>query len=240
MEELMFRNSEGADIEIWHRSYEELHGITLCCVIQNEEKEIRDFLEYHKPYVNSIAIIDGGSSDRTIEFATMLADDIQIKTFDGHYSNQANRVLEMAKTDWILLMDCDERLEPDSLKNLGNLINQETYDCYSFPRKNIIDGKVDVSHGVDYQERLFRSYCRRVRPVHGEVVGYKNKKELANEDGNFIVHIKNNSRHEARNRGYLMYEYKFRHELGEPGAQTKSTFETKYPHLKESNFFIKK
>jgi glycosyltransferase involved in cell wall biosynthesis len=132
--------TEAFDIIIPIRSYDEYHGITLCSVILNEEKYIKDFLEYYKPYVKSIVIIDGGSSDRTVEVATPIADRIRIRKFDGHYSNQANRAVEMAETDWILLMDCDERLEKPALENLNNMINQEEADCWAFPRKNFIDG----------------------------------------------------------------------------------------------------
>jgi len=232
-------NVEKVPIPVWIRDFEEAHGITLCCVIMNEEKEIRDFLNYYKPYVDSIVMIDGGSSDRTVELATPLVDEIQIRKFDGHYSNQANRVVEMARTDWILLMDCDERLEIESLKNLRKLIDQEEFDCYSFPRKNYIDGAFDKEHYPDYQERLYRSYCRRIRPVHGEVVGHKNKKVLEEVDGNFIIHSKDTRTHTIRNKCYLFYELKFRNELGEPGTQSKSSFENKYPHLKASNFKFK-
>jgi glycosyltransferase involved in cell wall biosynthesis len=230
---------EGVLVPIWIRSHDECHGITLCCVILNEEKGIKSFLEYHKPYVDSIVMVDGGSKDRTVEIATPFVDEIKIRSFDGHYSNQANRAFEMVRTDWILLMDCDERLEKTSLENLRKLTDQEEVDCYSFPRKNYIDGVPDLEHSPDYQDRLYRSYCRRVRPVHGEVVGYKNRKFLPTDDGNFIIHSKLSSIHNIRNRNYLLYEIKFKHEMGEPGAQTKSSFESKYPQLKEENFIVK-
>ena len=231
--------TEAFDIIIPIRSYDEYHGITLCSVILNEEKYIKDFLEYYKPYVKSIVIIDGGSSDRTVEIATPIADRIRIRKFDGHYSNQANRAVEMAETDWILLMDCDERLEKPALEHLNNMINQEEADCWAFPRKNFIDGMLQSSGPTDYQERLYRSYCRRIRPVHGEVVGYKKCKKLPEEDGNYIIHSKGLQRHIDRNKGYLLYELKYKHEMGEPGAQTKKNFEDKYPMLGEGKFIIR-
>jgi glycosyltransferase involved in cell wall biosynthesis len=234
-----FISVEGVLVPIWVRSYEECHGITLCCVILNEEKGIKDFLEYYKPYVQSIVMVDGGSKDRTVEIASTIVDEIKIRPFDGHYSNQANKAFEMTRTDWILLMDCDERLEKKSLENLGVLINQEEVDCYSFPRKNYLDGVYDEQHYPDYQDRLYRSYCRRVRPVHGEVVGYKNRKFLSTEEGNFIIHSKASNIHTIRNNNYLLYEMKFKHEMGEPGTQSMNSFNNKYPQLKEDNFIIK-
>jgi glycosyltransferase involved in cell wall biosynthesis len=230
--------TEAFPITIPIRSYDDVHGVTLCCVILNEEKGIKEFLEYYKPHVKKIVMIDGGSTDRTVEIATPLVDGIQIRKFDGHYSNQANRAVEMADTDWILLMDCDERLEKNTLENLSQLTDQQEHDCWAFPRKNYMDGEWIKDDYPNYQDRLYRSYCRRVRPVHGEVVGFKNGGKVPCTDGNFIIHSKTKDRHRARNSGYLMYEFKYRHEMGEPGTQTRESFEWKYPRLNERNFRV--
>lgn len=236
MRKLKLTTEEGFPVEFVMRDFEEMHGVTLCCVIMNEEKNIKDFLLYYKPYVKNIVMIDGGSNDRTVELASLIADDIIIRKFDGHYSNQANRVIEAAKTDWVLLVDCDERIEKPFLESLSSAIDQEEYDCFAFPRKNFIDGKFDEIHYPDYQDRLFRSYCRRIRPVHGEVVGYKKRKELPCIDGNFMIHSKPSERHIARNKMYVYYEVTFKNEISEPGCQTKESFEKKYPLLCEHNF----
>jgi len=228
--------TEASAIEIPLRSFEESHGITMCCVILNEEPYIKDFLLYYKPYFKSIIMIDGGSSDRTVEFATPLVDKIIINKFDGHYSNQVNRVMEKVETDWTMIIDYDERLEKPMLEKLPSLIEQESFDCYAFPRKNFIDGKeVDIN----YQDRLHRTYCRRVRPVHGEVVGYKNKMIIPAEDGNFLIHSKSSSRHVVRNKAYLFYELKFRHEIGAPGWQTRDNFDKECPTLNANNFTVR-
>lgn len=222
---------EGVKVLIPRKSYEDTHGVSMCCIVLNEEKEIRDFLQYHKPYFKEIVMIDLGSTDRTVELATPLVDSITLYKQDGHHSNALNRVFEKVTNDWIFLIDCDERIDINILKTLPNLIEQEQYDCYAFPRKNFIDGKMDYAVPLDYQDRLFRSYCRAVRPVHQEIVGYKTKKTLPAEDGNYIMHSKGLRRHQIRNNGYTLYEYKFKKEIGGPGEQTKETFMKRYPKL---------
>lgn len=216
------------------RGFEDVHGITLCAIILNEEKDIRSYLNYYKPYVDRTVLLDGGSHDRTVELATTLADEIKIVKFEGHYGNQANRCLEMVKTDWVLFMDVDERLELSTLKNLRTMIDQDEFDCYAFPRKNYIDGVLDEVHFPDYQDKLYRAYCRKIRPVHEEIVGWKKRKEMPAVDGNFIVHSKGSARHHERNKVYQIYCLKFINEMGRPGAQMKDSFDKEYPEFKIS------
>lgn len=224
-------DAEGVKTFIPNRSYKDTHGVSMCCIILNEEKEIQDFLQYHKPYFKEIVMIDLGSVDKSVEIATPLVDCILRYKQDGHHSNALNRAIEKVSNNWTFLIDCDERVEKGILDRLPSLINQQEYDCYAFPRKNTIDGNPDKIHPVDFQDRLFRTYCRMVRPVHQEVVGYKKKYTLPEIDGNYIIHSKSLGRHKARNSGYILYEYKFKNEIGSPGDQTEETFNNKYPAL---------
>jgi glycosyltransferase involved in cell wall biosynthesis len=238
MKESMARN-ESVEIPIIVSGWEERHGITMCIITLNEEREIKECLEHHRPYVDKIVMIDGGSTDKTTRLAAPLVDNLIVRKFDGHYSNQANRAIENVKTDWILLVDSDERFGVDFLKRMRGFIDQEVVDCYSFPRTNYIDGVLIKDPAQDYQERLYRSYCRRIRPVHGEVVGYKNKVLLPCEEGNFIIHKKTRDRHELRNKLYALFELKFINEMGEPGSQALESFYEKFPYLRLKNFSVK-
>jgi len=222
---------EGIKVRIPKKSWEDSHGVSMCCIILNEEKGIHEFLSYHKPYFKEIIMVDLGSTDRTIEYAMPLADVIIHYKQDGHHSNALNRVMEKVSYDWTCLVDCDERMNKWFLEHLSDFIDQEEYDCYSVPRRNFIDGKPDPVLPMDYQDRLFRSYCRMVRPVHQELVGYKSKKILDDSDTMFMLHSKSGERHKIRNAGYQMYEYKFKHELGGPGSQLKESFNNGYPKL---------
>ena len=223
-------NIEGVPVNYKLRSWDSLHGVTLCCSILNEQDNLAAFLEHHKKYVNEIVIVDGGSIDRSLSIAMKYTKNYKVIKFDGHYANSKNRAIEMANTDWVLFLDPDERLMVNSLDIIKNAINQDIYDCFSLPRKNFVDGVQDLSHGFDYQDRLFRSYCRYIRPVHEELVGYKNK---ANCDANapeYILHTKTGIRHEGRNANYDRFEMLHANEIGFPGCQTKETFAKKFEH----------
>jgi glycosyltransferase involved in cell wall biosynthesis len=208
------------------RSYDEIHGITLCAIVLNEEKNIVEFINHHKPYVRDIVIIDGGSNDTTMELAIDHANVLKKIAFSGHYGNQKNRAIEQAVTDWVLFVDADERFNEKSLKSMNELINQNEFDAYAFPRKNFINDSYDDEHYPDYQTRLFRSYCRYIRPIHEELVGFHNRKELG--DDMAMVHSKEFNRHLNRNSAYDSFACKYINEMGKPGVQDRKLFIEKY------------
>ena len=223
--------TEGKSYNLVARTFEEIHGITGVMITFNEEKYIVKALEELKPLVKRIVLIDGGSNDRTVELATPLVDFLEVIPFDCHFGKQKNNALRHCYTDWVLFMDPDEILSDKLKKKIPSLIEQDEIDCYAFPRREYIDGKEDEEIYPDYQDRLFRAYCRFVRPIHEEVVGYKNKKELELGIGIDILHKKEAKRHAGRNRAYPFYEMHYANETGGPGEQTKKTFKDKYKDI---------
>ena len=219
---MLTRDLDERDISFDLRSYDEMHGITLCSIVLNEEENIVEFIEHHKPYVRDIVIIDGGSKDNTMELSVDYANVLKKISFTGHYGNQKNRAIEQAVTDWVLFVDADERMNEQSLKSLQGLIDQDEFDSYAFPRKNFVDDVYDEEHYPDFQIRLFRAYCRYVRPVHEELVGFHNRKELG--DDMAMIHSKKSDRHNNRNKAYDSFAAKYINEAGKPSEQTKENF----------------
>ena len=221
-------NFEDSSIDITPKSWEEFHGISLCLIVMNEQDNLKDFFEWHRPYVDNIVVIDGGSSDDSVNIASEHASVIKKIKFTGHYGNQKNRAIESATNDWVLFLDPDERLSEAALKNLRSLTDQNEYDCYSFPRKNIVDGTPDLSHGADHQTRLFRAYCRYVRPTHEELVGFKKIKIFEDASDYHMIHTKGTDRHLYRNSLYFYFDMKYAHEKGCPGSQTSESFKSEF------------
>ena len=216
---------------ILNRTFEEYHGLTLACITLNEAKDIVPFLTHIRPIVNSIVMVDGGSTDATVELALPLADTMKIVPFEGHLGNQKNMAIALSFTDWTLFLDPDERLTPQAIAKIPEWINQDEYDCYSFPRREFLSGTENAKPFPDYQDRLFRTYCRYVRPIHHELVGYKKKYIIPVNQGIEIIHSKSNERHNARNVGHRCFELHYKHEMSYPGTQLKDSFIKEFPWL---------
>ena len=221
-------NHEGKQFKLRARPFEEFHGITLACITLNESANIVDFINHAKPHVKKIVMIDGESSDNTVELALPLIDSLNVMQFTGHFGNQKNNALRLCSTDWVLFLDPDERLSEALIKQLPDLINQDEFDCYAFPRREFINGEEQKEVYPDYQDRLFRAYCRYVRPVHEELVGYHKKKFLPKGEPAEIIHIKSEVRHKERNGSYRYFQAHYNNEFGKPGTQTFATYDDLY------------
>ncbi|MBN4054678.1 glycosyltransferase family 2 protein [Nitrospira defluvii] len=109
--------------------------ISACIISFNEENKIEDCLKSLDGLVDEIVVVDSKSTDCTVEIALKYTDKIHIQAFLG-YVAQKKLAVSHANYDWILSLDCDERLSPD-LKNSIEAIKVriEEYDAYEMPRK---------------------------------------------------------------------------------------------------------
>ena len=109
--------------------------ISACIISFNEEKKIEDCLKSLVDIVDEIIIVDSCSTDNTIEIARKFTDKIINQDFLG-FIEQKNCAVQQASHDWILSLDCDERLSPE-LREAITLAknNLEEFDAYQMPRK---------------------------------------------------------------------------------------------------------
>ncbi|MCG6968291.1 MAG: glycosyltransferase family 2 protein [Gammaproteobacteria bacterium] len=109
--------------------------ISACIISFNEEKKIEACLQSLQPVVDEIIVVDSLSGDNTREIAAKYTDKIYQQKFLGHVE-QKNLAVSKASHDWILSLDCDERLSDqlqDSIKHIKD--NLPSYDAYKMPRK---------------------------------------------------------------------------------------------------------
>lgn len=124
----------------------------------NEEQRIRRCLESIK-WCDEIVVVDDNSTDRTKEVCREYTDRIFNRKWDG-YANQKNFAMQQTKNDWVLLMDSDEELSPDLIKEIQNEFQNLPPDIcgYEMPRKVFYLGRW-INHSgwyPDYKLRLYR------------------------------------------------------------------------------------
>ncbi len=167
--------------------------VGLAMIAQNEQIHIPATIAQFYHYADDLVVVDGGSTDKTVEWAERMGARVIHRPFANDFSDQKNFAISQLDTDWVYLHDPDERLEPPLLEILTSLITTEgqaflmradilpgsekPLDCFGFARKNFIDG-VQTEVYPDYQYRLFKHYCRYEGKVHEQITGFKNRTEV--------------------------------------------------------------
>jgi glycosyltransferase involved in cell wall biosynthesis len=109
--------------------------ISACIISFNEEKKIEDCLKSLAGIADEIIVVDSNSTDNTVAIAQKYTDRIILQDFLG-FIEQKNFAVQQAENDWVLSLDCDERLSPelqDAITGIKGTIEQA--DAYRMPRK---------------------------------------------------------------------------------------------------------
>ena len=83
-------------------------------IVKDEEKHLAECIESVKGVVDEIVIVDTGSTDSTIEIAEKYGANIYHFDWCNDFSKARNFALSKSKSDWILYLDADERLDKHS------------------------------------------------------------------------------------------------------------------------------
>ena len=109
--------------------------ISACIISFNEEKKIRECIESLLPVVDEIVLVDSLSNDRTLKIAGNYTDRIFNQEFLGHIE-QKSLAVEKASNDWILSLDCDERLSVELQQAILAVKDSlDNADAYCMSRK---------------------------------------------------------------------------------------------------------
>lgn len=109
--------------------------ISACIISYNEEKKIEDCLKSLEGVADEIIVVDSLSTDKTKEIVKKYTDKIYEQKFLGHVE-QKNIAVDKASHDWILSLDCDERLTSELRNSILKIKhNLESADAYRMARK---------------------------------------------------------------------------------------------------------
>lgn len=157
-------------------------AITVLIYTHNEEKNIIDCIMSAKLLSDNVILIDMESQDKT----TQIAKEHNVTVYNFPYSQYVEPArkfgIEQAKTDWVLILDADERITQELAKEIDNVLNSNYKDQitnqvqnsndkindnnienshYKIPRKNIFAGKKWLKHGGWWPDQQIRLINKR-------------------------------------------------------------------------------
>lgn len=121
--------------------------LSLCMIVKNEENNIGKCLESIKGIVNEIIVVDTGSTDKTIEIALSYGAKVIELPWNDDFSEARNEGIKHATGDWILFLDADEIIAPESRNALISLINNTPKNVvFNVSIDNILEDNNVVVH----------------------------------------------------------------------------------------------
>ena len=126
----------------------------------NEEKNLAACLDSVKNLADEIIVVDGSSTDKTVEIAKKYKAKVKITTNKPNFHINKQMAIDMATKDWILQLDADEHVSEQMEKEIKEILKNDKNDIngYWMPRKNLFLGRFLMKGGQypDYTLRFYR------------------------------------------------------------------------------------
>lgn len=176
------------------KKYSLMNKISTIIVVKNSPKYIFDTINSIKDISDEIIIVDIGIDIVILNEVKNLAMrlNIKIETITNpvpYVELIREEVKKYAKNEWILFLDPDEIIQNKLIDTIKNGL--DNYDCFSFPRKNVIFGKwiQNSRWWPDYQTRLFKkSVITWPKIIHHQPIIHGNLYTIAPQEELAILH----------------------------------------------------
>ena len=142
--------------------------LSVAIITKNEEDRLPECLA-SIAFAADVVVVDSGSTDRTVEIARAFGAVVYIEPWQG-FGRQKQLAIDRCRRDWVLVLDADERVAPETQGEFREVLAAGTCIAYSLPRKNYFCGRWLRHAGwwPDRVVRLFRKDSARMseRSVH--------------------------------------------------------------------------
>jgi glycosyltransferase involved in cell wall biosynthesis len=146
--------------------------LSVAIITKDETKNMPACLESVR-FADQVIVLDSGSTDDTVKIASDFGCDVFVEKWRG-FGPQKQSAIDKCKNKWVLVLDADERIPPETALVIGDIVSREVNDVagYNFPRNNWFQGRW-IKHlwGGDRIVRLFQKELGVMTPaaVHESV-----------------------------------------------------------------------
>ena len=138
---------------------------------KNEESNLPACLE-SVARADEVFVVDSQSSDRSIEISTNYGANVVQFYFNGRWPKKKNWSLDNLpfRNEWVLIVDCDERITPELWDEIATVIQDSNYNGYYLNRRVFFLGQW-IRYGGKYPDwnlRLFKHKSGRYENLNTE------------------------------------------------------------------------
>jgi len=136
------------------------YTISAVLIVKNESAMIEGCLDSVK-WVDEIVVLDSGSRDETLNVAKRFTDKVFVQDDWQGFGVQRQQAQQYATSDWILMIDADERVTPELRQEIEDVVqkNDQT-KVYGLPRLSWVFGRF-IRHSGWYPDYVIRLYPRQ-------------------------------------------------------------------------------
>lgn len=164
--------------------------IGVLVLVKNEELNIDACLESCS-FADEIVVVDSYSTDKTVAIAKTHTENIFQKEF-VNFLDQRLFGIKKISSEWLLMIDADERVSDALKKELVAFASQDEYSAMEIPRRNyLLGGWVKFSGWYpDYQTRFIKknTITNEQKIVHEKFDSSGNKKRILESSAACIYH----------------------------------------------------
>lgn len=118
----------------------------------NEENNIEDCLLSVKQLADEIIIIDGSSTDKTVELANKFGAKVAITDNPSIFHINKQKALSLANGEWILQLDADERVSKELAHEIRKIIDMSDKELEVY-EENLPNKKLFLRHQKIVEKR---------------------------------------------------------------------------------------
>ncbi|MBX2813037.1 MAG: glycosyltransferase [Myxococcales bacterium] len=130
--------------------------------MKNEAAMLQGFIDTHRDEVDEVVVVDTGSSDDGPQIARSLGARVESITWPESFAEARNRAISRCTGDWILMLDADERLEPQDLREMRPLLRSDAREVWTLIQRTYCDDP----------EQLDWQPCDQISRSRSQAMGY--------------------------------------------------------------------
>lgn len=125
----------------------------------NEEVSLGSCLESVKGLAGEIIVVDGSSSDRTVEIAKSFGAKVIITENEPIFHINKQKAIDECRGEWILLLDADEIIPPELAEEIKEVVRKDSEETVAFwvKRKKMFLGRW-MKKGGQYPDPVIRLF----------------------------------------------------------------------------------
>lgn len=114
--------------------------LSVLLIAKNERKHIADCIK-SVAFADEVIVIDDNSEDDTAAIAKQLGAKVFTRALNGDFAGQKNFAMAQAQGEWLLLIDCDERITPELATEIQLAIKNNQPIAYRLKRISYFAGQ---------------------------------------------------------------------------------------------------